>query len=192
MDLKPRTRTDRLLEISAAAMLPVLLGLWWWLAARGIGQWDAALGQWLADRLGGLAAWAEVLRWPIAKGWAWALGVLALGAMLRATGYGREALMVLGTQGAALLAHAALAPVAGPLEPRLDVLVYTSLLLVLVLLARRMLRGRRAVRYVTWLAALAWGSFILSLLASGSSPTVLLLSALLGVGAVVTLMVGVT
>ena len=189
MEIKAKSRAERIAEASVALMIPALILLWWTVDKRPPPSWEEGVMLKSTTTLAALKPYIELVRWPIEQGWAWSLFILGVASVWRLVGYGKEALLVLGTQGAALLASAALVPLTRTYPPRLDVLVYTSFGLVCWVLMRRFL-PRWVARVVTGLLAPVWVFVLLVLLAMGISPVVLALSVLLGIGSVVTLTVG--
>lgn len=189
MDVKPQPRGERLVESTAALMIPALLLLWYAIESQPVVSWEQPLSTLGTSTFSSFRSLGEIVRWPIDKGWAWASAVILIATLFRLIGHGRETLLLLGTQGAALLAFAVLKPLTEAYPPRLEVLVYTSFGLTMLVLGRRFLPKLLA-RPLGVLLVTAWLVSVVTIWSMGHSPTSIMLSSLLGIGSVVTLTVG--
>jgi|GEM_PF-6851434 len=189
MDVKPQPRGERLVESTSALMIPALLLLWYAIETQQTISWEQPLATLGTNTFSGFRQLVDIVRWPIDKGWAWSATVIGFATIFRLLGHGRETLLLLGTQGAALLAFAVLGPITKSYPPRLEILVYTSFGLTMLVLASRFLPKLLA-RPLGVILTVLWLVSCVTIWSAGHSPTSIMLSALLGIGSVVTLTVG--
>ncbi|MEC9440488.1 MAG: hypothetical protein VYE40_05205 [Myxococcota bacterium] len=189
MEVKPQPRGERLIESTSALMIPALLLLWYAIEKQQTISWEQPLATLGANTFSIFRQFADVVRWPIDKGWAWSASVIGIATIFRILGHGRETLLLLGTQGAALLAFAVLGPITKSYPPRLEILIYTSFGLTILVLAGRFLPKLLA-RPLGGILIILWLVSCVTIWSAGHSPTSIMLSALLGISSVVTLTVG--